>query len=93
MDEVVPMAPLNIRTERVIVETDRYRIEGDLSLFQGSYHDSLMAYLTNNNDEFIHLTNAEFVSLDGSGRDWTSQSVLLDRRYIRAVAPKDTSKR
>lgn len=85
------MSPLNVRTERVIVETDRYRIEGDISLFQGSYHDSLIAYLTNNSDEFIHLTNAELVSLDGSGQDWTTKSIMIYRRYIRAVAPKDHS--
>jgi len=78
------MSPVKTQTERIVIETDRYRIEGDIKLLQNNYHDSLSAYL-NNEDEFFFLENVELVSLDGSGRDWSVPVLVLAKQHIQSV--------
>jgi hypothetical protein len=79
------MSPVKTQTERIVIQTDRYRIEGDIKLLQNNYHNSLSAYLNNNEDEFFFLENVELVSLDGSGRDWSAPVLMLAKRHIQSV--------
>ncbi len=87
------MSPLGVRTERIIIETDRYRVEGDITILQGSYRNSPAEYLGSNNDELLSLRNVELFSLDGSGRDWATSFLFLNKRHIRSISPKDPAKR
>lgn len=91
MADGAPMSPVGVQTKRIIIETDRYRIEGDITILQGSYRNSLAEYMANNSDEFLSMTNVELVSLDGSGRDWTSSFLFLNKRHIRSISPKDSA--
>ena len=78
---------LDVRHERVVVETDRYRVEGKITLPQEGYRSRLSDYLNRRDQEFLILVNAELNALDGSGRDWTTPVLMLARRHIRLVVP------
>jgi hypothetical protein len=82
------MSPIDSRTERIVVETDRYRVEGDVTLLHEGYRDALSDYLNKRDEEFIFLVNAELEALDGSGRNWQSPLLMLARRHIRTVIQK-----
>jgi hypothetical protein len=81
------MPSVEVRHERVVVETDRYRVEGDITLPQEGYRSRISDYLNRREQDFITLTNVELRSLDGSGRDWDIPVLMLARRHIRLVVP------
>lgn len=81
------MSPCDMRNERVVVETDRYRVEGDIKLPQEGYRSRLSDYLNRRDQEFIILVNVELLALDGSGRDWKTPVLMLARQHIRLVVP------
>jgi hypothetical protein len=81
------MPALDVRHERIVVETDRYRVEGDITLPQEGYRSRLSDYLNRRDQEFLVLINVELNALDGSGRDWRTPVLMLARQHIRLVAP------
>lgn len=81
------MPSSDMRHERVVVETDRYRVEGDINLPQEGYRSRLSDYLNRRDQEFIILVNVELLALDGSGRDWQTPVLMLARQHIRLVVP------
>lgn len=81
------MPPADLRHERVVVETDRYRVEGDITLPQEGYRSGLSDYLNRRDQDFLILTNVELLALDGSGRDWQTPVLMLARQHIRLVVP------
>ena len=54
------------RDERIVVETDRYRISGLLRLPRDGYRSRLTDYLNASEREFVALTDVELVPFDGS---------------------------
>jgi len=81
------MPPGELRLERVVVETDRYRVEGDVRLPQESYRSRISDYINRPEQEFLTLINVELRSIDGSGRDWDTPVLMLARRHIRLIVP------
>ena len=81
------MPALDVRRERIVVETDRYRVEGDITLPQEGYRIRLSDYLNRPDQEFLILLNVELNALDGSGRDWGTPVLMLARQHIRLVVP------
>ena len=81
------MAPGEVRLERVVVETDRYRVEGDVKLPQEGYRSRISDYINRPEQEFLTLINVELRSIDGSGRDWDTPVLMLARRHIRLIVP------
>ena len=79
------MTALDLRRERVVLETDRYRVEGDITLSQESYRVALTDYLNRRDQEFVVIVNSELNALDGSGRDWHASVLMLARRCIRKI--------
>ena len=78
---------MDIRKERVVVETDRYRVEGSLTLPREGYRSRLSDHINRRDQEFFTIQDAELVSLDGSGRDWQASVLMLARRHIRLIVP------
>ncbi len=87
------MSPIEAKKERIVVETDRYRIEGDVVLPPNGYTNPLSNYMNRDDQEFLCLENVELVALDGSGRNWTSPVLNLRRRHVRSVVPKKSGNR
>jgi hypothetical protein len=81
------MPPGEVRLERIVVETDRYRVEGDVKLPQEGYRSRISDYINRPEQEFLTLINVELRSIDGSGRDWDSPVIMLARRHIRLIVP------
>ena len=81
------MPPGELRLERVVVETDRYRVEGDVRLPLEGYRSRISDYINRPEQEFLTLINVELRSIDGSGRDWDTPILMLARRHIRLIVP------
>jgi hypothetical protein len=76
-----------MRQERVVVETDRYRIEGSLTLPREGYRSRLSDHINRREQEFFTIQDASLTALDGSGRDWRAPILMLARRHIRLIVP------
>jgi hypothetical protein len=53
------------RDERIVLETDRYRISGVLRLPRDGYRSRLTDYLNSSERAFVALTDVEVVPFDG----------------------------
>jgi hypothetical protein len=75
------------RQEKVVVETDRYRVEGMLTLPQEGYRSRVSDHVNRRDQEFFTILDADLVAIDGSGRDWNAPVLMLARRHIRLIVP------
>jgi hypothetical protein len=78
---------LDWRQEEVVVETDRYRIEGMLTLPREGYRSRLSDHVNRRDQEFFTIQDAKLTSLDDPSKQWTSPVLMLARRHIRLIAP------
>jgi hypothetical protein len=78
---------MDVRQEQVVVETDRYRIEGRLTLPREGYRSRLSDHVNRRDQEFFTIQEASLTALDGSGRDWQASVLMLARRHIRLIVP------
>ena len=78
---------MDLRQEHVVVETDRYRVEGSMTLPKEGYRSRLSDHVNRRDQEFLTIQDARLVRLDGSGGDWSAPVVMLARRHIRLVVP------
>ena len=78
---------MDVRTERVVVETDRYRVEGMLTLPSEGYRSRVSDHVNRRDQEFFTLVDCQLIALDGSGRDWATPVLMLARRHIRWIVP------
>jgi uncharacterized protein DUF6812 len=79
---------VDMRRERVVVETDRYRVEGDITLPQEGFRSRLSDHVNRRDQEFFTMQDARLTALDGSGRDWQASVLMLARRHIRLIVPE-----
>ncbi|MGH2761094.1 MAG: DUF6812 domain-containing protein [Candidatus Rokuibacteriota bacterium] len=78
---------MDSRRERVVVETDRYRVVGMLTLPKEGYRSRLSDHVNRRDHDFFTLIDCELTALDGSGRDWKTPVLMLARRHIRLIVP------
>jgi len=78
------------RTERVVFETDRCRIVGDLTLPREGYRSRISDYLNRGDLDFIPLVNAEISSLSGA-EHYTRRFVVVARTHIHLAYPFSAS--
>jgi hypothetical protein len=72
---------METRVERVVVETDRHRIVGDVTLPREGYRSRLSEYLNRGDLAFIPMANAELTPLNG-GSPETLAFVAVARTHI-----------
>jgi hypothetical protein len=82
---------MDLRRAHVVVETDRYRVEGDMTLPKEGYRSRLSDHVNRRDQEFFTIQDAKLTALDGSGRDWSAPVIMLARQHIRLVVPDDES--
>jgi hypothetical protein len=68
MSQPEPIANMNSRSQRVLLETARYRIVGTLVLPRDGYRSRLSDFLNSSDRDFISLTGVSLQVLDESGR-------------------------
>lgn len=74
------------RVERVALETDRYRITGDLTLPKEGYRSRVSDYLNIGELTFIPLVNVEITPLEG-GEPLRRRFMAVGRGHVRLAYP------
>jgi hypothetical protein len=74
------------RTERVVIETDRYRITGSLTLPKEGYRSRLSDFLNQEEVSFVSVIDAWLTPLDG-GEPERRDYVAVARDHMRLVYP------
>ena len=77
-----------MRIERVVLETERHRITGDLHLPREGYRSRLSDYLNRGDDHFVPLSNARIDSLNGA--DGSERAfIAVSRGHVTLAYPAD----
>ena len=71
----------------MVLETDRYRISGTLTLPREGYRSRLSDYVNQRDREFITLSDARIEPLDGSAQPRTESFLMIGRGHVRLIAP------
>jgi Family of unknown function (DUF6812) len=79
------------RDERIIVETDRYRLTGVLRLPRDGYRSRLTDYLNAAEREFLPLTDVEIEPLEGTRAPTHRSFLALSIRHIVLAMPADAA--
>lgn len=74
------------RLETVIVETDRYRIEGKLTLPREGYRSRLSDYVNQRDRDFFAFQDATLIPLSG-GDSRQVPFLMVARRHVVMVTP------
>lgn len=78
---------MDLREEQVMVETDRYRITGTLTLPSEGYRSRLSDYVNQRDREFLVINDAAVEPLDGVGEPRVIEFLMVGRRHVRLIAP------
>jgi hypothetical protein len=79
---------VDLRREQVIVEIERYRIEGALYLPAEGYRSRLSDYMNQREAEFLPMTECTVTTVD-NGDSREIDFLLVARRAVRLIAPAE----
>ena len=77
---------MDMRHEDIILETDRYRIEGKLTLPREGYRSRLSDYVNQRDLEFFALNDAVVTALDAPEQTRQASFLMVARSHVRIVA-------
>ena len=77
---------MDLREEQVVLETDRYRIEGKLTLPREGYRSRLSDYVNQRDREFFAINDATVTALDAPEETRHASFVMVSRAHVRLVA-------
>jgi hypothetical protein len=77
---------MDMRHEDIILETDRYRIEGKLTLPREGYRSRLSDYVNQRDREFFALNDARVTTLDAPEQQRSASFLMVARAHVRIVA-------
>jgi hypothetical protein len=77
---------MDSRNERVVIETDRYRITGDLTLPRDGYRSRMTDFLNAAERDFIALTAVTLEPHDGS-EEFDREFIAVSRRHVVLAMP------
>ena len=76
------------RKEKVVLETDRYRIEGSMTLPSDGFGSRLSDHVNRRDVEFFTMQDATLSPLDG-GEPWSAPVLMVASSHIRVVCPSE----
>jgi uncharacterized protein DUF6812 len=79
------------RREKVFFETDRYRIEGKLTLPAEGFRSRVSDYVNQGDCDFFAIEEAAVTPLDGSTDARHIDFMLVASRHVRLVLPLEAS--
>jgi hypothetical protein len=79
---------MELRREQVVVEIERYRIQGALHLPAEGYRSRLSDYINQKEAEFLPMTDCTVSTLE-TGHERDLPFLLVARRHVRMIAPLD----
>ena len=74
------------KVERVVIETDRHRIIGDVTLPREGYRSRFSEYLTRGDVDFIPMVNVELSPLNG-GSPESRPFIAVARTQVQLAFP------
>lgn len=74
------------REEQVVIETDRYRITGRLTLPREGYRSRLSDYVNQRDREFFALSDARITELDAPEQLRDASFLMVARGHVRLIA-------
>ncbi len=77
---------MDMRHEDIVLETDRYRIEGKLTLPREGYRSRLSDYVNQRDREFFTVSDANVTALDAPEESRHASFVMVSRAHVRLVA-------
>jgi len=80
---------LDNRQQRVVIETDRHRITGSITMPSGGFRSRLSDFLNHAEKEFIALTEAVVTPVEGNGSVERRDFVVVGRQHIVLAMPED----
>ena len=83
------MADMERKRERVVLETGRYRIEGEVLLPPEGYKSRLSDHLNEPDRDFLIVLDAVLTPFDNPDGAYRSGVVMLQRTRIDVVLPTD----
>jgi len=78
---------VDTRVERIVLETERHRIVGDLVLPRDGYRSRLSDYLNQGEIAFIPLTDAEIHPSAGDGEPERREFIAVAREHVQLAYP------
>ena len=78
---------MDLREEDVVLETDRYRISGKLTLPREGYRSRLSDYVNQRDREFFTLSGVTVTALDAPGETRETPFLMVGRNHVRLIAP------
>lgn len=76
---------MDLREEQVVLETDRYRITGKLTLPREGYRSRLSDYVNQRDREFFTLSDATIAALDGEPAERQVEFLMVGRSHVRLI--------
>lgn len=70
------------RTERVVVETERHRVTGSLTLPLEGYRSRVSDFLNSSEHDFISVTDVIVEPVDGSAPASQHEFIMIAKRHI-----------
>src|SRR5947199_10683873 len=77
---------LDLRHEDIVLETDRYRIEGKLTLPREGYRSRLSDYVNQRDREFFAINDATVTALDAPEVTRHASVLMVSRTHVPLVA-------
>jgi hypothetical protein len=77
---------MDLREEQVVLETDRYRIVGTLTLPREGYRSRLSDYVNQRDREFFAVSDVTITSLDDAESTRQASFLMVARRHVTLVA-------
>ena len=77
---------MDLREEQVVLETDRYRIVGTLTLPREGYRSRLSDYVNQRDREFFAVSDATITALDDTESTRKAAFIMVARRHVTLVA-------
>jgi Family of unknown function (DUF6812) len=81
------LSAMDTRVERIVLETDRHRIVGDITMPREGYRSRLSDFLNRGEMDFIPLANAEIAALDSASQGVQREFIAVARTHIHLAYP------
>ncbi|HEY8001340.1 MAG: hypothetical protein ACHQJ5_03550 [Vicinamibacteria bacterium] len=78
---------MDTRVERIVLETDRHRIVGDLTMPREGYRSRLSDYLNRGEMAFIPLANAVISTIGEPGDGEQREFIAVARTHVHLAYP------
>lgn len=77
---------MDLRRQSVLIETERYRVEGKMTLAAEGFGSRLSDHLNRRDQHFFTVQDATLTPLEG-GEPWEAPVLMLAGRHIRLIVP------